>query len=225
MIGGFLHIVWCTQPFLEEVTWQFDRSTQPCRSARIHRVQYVKSNFFLPFDPFVDRFSKESIVFFLCPIHPYGRPNVWHVLHLVGEWTDGSCWKCWKLEGFLWISSFCESWQTSIVCFCQSWSRQQRSRCSTHVKLQRFFVGGRLAIGFIADGIQVTPFTQFSTAKAALKWFKIAGSKSSLAVVNGTHERRNRSCQDNFQLELDPRFPSSFHSCCARCSYHYLIPA
>ncbi len=69
-------------------------------SFRSNSLCISTSNPFSPFDPPVDRFPRKAS-YSSCVNSPLRKPNVWHKNFLsLREWTDGSCWKCWELEGF-----------------------------------------------------------------------------------------------------------------------------
>ena len=174
--------------------------------------QHVKSNFFLPFDPFVDGFSKEGIVFFLRQFTlTEGQTFSTNFLGL-REWTDSCCWKSWKFKGFFLDSfTFSKGWQTSVVCVCQSsYTRTKFRICSDTFCCKEFFVSCKSLFTLtVADSIQVTEFFQFFNCKSKMiqdSWFKVfVGSRKWYM------KQRARSCQDNiFSWNLFQNFQACF---------------
>ena len=107
--------------------------------------------------------------------------------------------------------AFCESWQTSVVCFCQRCDTSMKfSICSNAFCCKEFFVGSKSFCPLtIADGIQVTQFTQFFNCKGEVvqnSWFKIFVSRCKWHMKKGA-----RSRQDNlFSWNLIQDFQALF---------------
>ena len=108
------------------------------------------------------------------------------------------------------LFTFCKRWQTSVICFSQTCNTSTKLSIFTNtLSRKEFFVSSKCFCTLtIADGIQVTQLPNFSTAKA--KWSKIAGSKSSLAVVNGTWRSEQEVVKTTFSAGTCSRIARLF---------------
>ena len=109
-----------------------------------------------------------------------------------------------------WIASRSAKAGKRVVCVCQASNTGTKFSIFTHtLSRKEFFVCCKACSPWplrIASNHGSHPI--FSTAKA--KWFKIAGSNSSLAVVNGTWRSEHDLSRQCFQLEFAQEQPSSF---------------
>ena len=138
----------------------------------------IKVDIFLPFDPFVNCFSKESVVLFLRQFTFTVSQTFGTNFFCLREWTDSCCWKSWKFESFFLDSfTFCKGWQTSVVCVCQASDTRTKFRIFTNtLSRKEFFVSYKCFFTLtIADSIQITNLIQFFNCKGKVVqdcWFK-----------------------------------------------------
>ncbi len=160
--------------------------------------------------------AKEGIV--LCVIHPYGRPNVSRTSLVWGNEPMVVVGSAGSLKASLDFFTFCKKLANSGLLLSKLRCDMKFSICSRHVLLQRVpcWQQGAAPWPLRMAWSRNSPNFQPSGSK-------IAGSKSSLAAVNGTWRRGKKCPRQLFQLEQS-RFLSSFHSCCMMF-FPFTIPA
>ena len=118
--------------------------------------QNIKTNFFLPLDPFVNLLSQKLVIVFLGQFSLAEGQALGPNFLGLREGTDGCRRKGRQFEGFFLNGfAFCEGRQTSIVCICQSSDTSCQFSIFTDTLCRKEFLIG--SQGFcsatIADGI------------------------------------------------------------------------
>ena len=141
--------------------------------------QHVKTDFFLPFDPFINLFSQELIIVFcwqlaLAESQAFGTDFLG-----LREGTNCRSWQWWQIECLvLNFLTLCKDRQASVVSICQA-SNPSSQLCILPNTLccKKSFVSSKyFCTTAIADSIQVTDFIQFFHRKGKVVqdcWFKI----------------------------------------------------